>query len=55
MKSVLILKDSENITVLKRYLEAIFKPTKASEKGMNTYSVLSTDKKLFFHMIQKEN
>ena len=38
----------EHYSIEKDILKQYFKPTKASEKGMNTYSVLSTDKKIIF-------
>lgn len=35
-------------SIEKDILKSYFKPTKASEKGMKTYSILSTDKKIIF-------
>ena len=47
-KCINIERFGEHYSIEKDILKPYFKPTKASEKGMNTYSVLSTDKKIIF-------
>ena len=38
----------EHYSIEKDILKSYFKPTKANEKGMSTYSILTTDKKIIF-------
>lgn len=47
-KCINIERFGEHYSIEKDILKPYFKPTKANEKGMNTYSVLSTDKKIIF-------
>lgn len=43
-----ISKDEKNYTIEKKILHPYFKPTKAHEKGMQTYSLLETNKYIIF-------
>lgn len=47
-KYVFIERFGKQYRIEKSILKPYFKPTKAIEKGMNTYSVLTTDKKIIF-------
>lgn len=47
-KSIIIKRFGKHYTIEKDILKPYFKPTKANEKGMDTYSVLQTDKKIIF-------
>lgn len=42
-------------TIEKRILKPYFKPTKADEKGMQTYSILHTDKRIIFPYTEEGN
>lgn len=46
--TVEINRDGNNYTIEKALLRPYFKPTKKSEKGLNSYSVLTTDKQIIF-------
>ena len=43
-----ILRDSKHYFIEKELLRPYFKPTKKAEKGLNSYSVLTTDKQIIF-------
>ncbi len=43
-----IIRDGVSFKIEKSILRPYFKPTKKNEKGLNTYSYLSTDKKIIF-------
>ena len=43
-----ITRDGNNYTIEKALLRPYFKPTKKIEKGLNSYSILSTDKQIIF-------
>ena len=43
-----IQRDGQNFTIEKEILRPFFKPTKQSEKGLNSYSILKTDKQIIF-------
>ena len=45
---VFVRKFGREYHIEKRILKPYFKPTKADEKGLDTYSLLSTDKKIIF-------
>lgn len=47
-KSISVKKDNTVYTIEKAILKPYFKPTKRTEKGLTTYSSLSTDKKIIF-------
>lgn len=47
-KEILVQKFGKEYHIEKRILKPYFKPTKADEKGMDTYSLLRTDKKIIF-------
>lgn len=47
-KTVVIERDGFEFTIEKELLKPYFKPTKQAEKGLNSYSVLSTDKRIIF-------
>lgn len=44
----LIEKNGKRYLIEKEILKPFFKPTKQSEKGLNSYSILGTDKKIIF-------
>ncbi|HHX59423.1 MAG TPA: restriction endonuclease subunit M [Epulopiscium sp.] len=46
--SVTILRDGKNYTIEKEILKPYFKPTKKDEKGLNSYSIIQTDKLIIF-------
>lgn len=46
--TVEILRDSRHYFIEKELLRPYFKPTKKAEKGLNSYSVLTTDKQIIF-------
>ena len=46
--SITINRFGKQYNIEKNILKTYFKPTKASEKGMSTYSVLTTDKHIIF-------
>ena len=46
--TVEILRDGNNYTIEKAILRPYFKPTKQAEKGLNSYSILATDKRIIF-------
>ena len=46
--TVEINRDGNNYTIEKALLRPYFKPTKKAEKGLNSYSVLTTDKQIIF-------
>lgn len=46
--TVEINRDGNNYTIEKALLRPYFKPTKRTEKGLNSYSVLTTDKQIIF-------
>ena len=46
--TVTIFRDSEQFTLEKDLLRPYFKPTKQAEKGLNSYSILRTDKRIIF-------
>lgn len=54
-------RDGNNYIIEKALLRPYFKPTKKSEKGLNSYSVLKTDKQIIFpydddgHLISMDN
>lgn len=43
-----INRNGKNYTIEKALLRPYFKPTKKSEKGLNSYSILTTDKQIIF-------
>ena len=43
-----IQKDGQRYTIEKAILRPFFKPTKQDEKGLNSYSILKTDKQIIF-------
>lgn len=43
-----ITRDGSSYTIEKALLRPYFKPTKKAEKGLNSYSILSTDKQIIF-------
>ena len=43
-----IQKDGQRYTIEKTMLRPYFKPTKKAEKGLNSYSILKTDKQIIF-------
>ncbi len=43
-----INRDGSNYTIEKTLLRPYFKPTKKAEKGLNSYSILTTDKQIIF-------
>ena len=43
-----IVKDGKHYQIEKRILRPYFKPTKQNEKGLNSYSILDTDKMIIF-------
>lgn len=43
-----INRDGRNYTIEKALLRPYFKPTKKAEKGLNSYSILTTDKQIIF-------
>ena len=43
-----ISRDGHNYTIEKALLRPYFKPTRNTEKGLNTYSILTTDKQIIF-------
>jgi hypothetical protein len=45
---IFVKKHNKNYKIEKSILKPYFKPTKASEKGMDTYSLLNTDKRIIF-------
>jgi len=47
-KTLTILRDDKMFVIEKRILKPFFKPTKKAEKGLNSYSTLSTDKLIIF-------
>ncbi len=47
-QDIFIRRFGKEYHIEKRILKPYFKPTKADEKGMNTYSLLKTDKKIIF-------
>lgn len=47
-QELFVQKFGKEYHIEKRILKPYFKPTKADEKGMNTYSLLKTDKKIIF-------
>ena len=49
-QEVCVQKFGKEYQIEKRILKPYFKPTKADEKGMNTYSLLKTDKKIIFYV-----
>lgn len=54
-QEVCVQKFGKEYQIEKRILKPYFKPTKADEKGMNTYSLLKTDKKIIFMCFCKKN
>lgn len=46
--SVIIQRDGKRFAIEKSILRPFFKPTKKAEKGLNSYSILSTDKQIIF-------
>jgi hypothetical protein len=46
--SVIITKNGKEYSIEKALLRPFFKPTKKSEKGLNTYSIVTTDKQIIF-------
>lgn len=46
--SVIILRDNEQFVLEKDLLRPYFKPTKQAEKGLTSYSILRTDKRIIF-------
>ena len=46
--SITVKKDGKVYSIEKKILKPYFKPTKKSEKGLTTYNILSTDKKIIF-------
>ena len=46
--SFVISKDSKSFTIEKSILRPYFKPTKKDEKGLNSYSIIETDKLIIF-------
>lgn len=46
--TITVEKESKTYTIEKKILKPYFKPTKKTEKGLTTYSSLSTDKKIIF-------
>lgn len=44
----LITRDGRRYSIEKAILRPFFKPTSKNEKGLNTYSILSTDKRIIF-------
>ncbi len=46
--TVEISRDGNNYTIEKALLRPYFKPTKKAEKGLNSYSILATDKQIIF-------
>lgn len=51
--SISINRFGKQYNIEKSILKPYFKPTKAGEKGMNTYSVLTTDKRIIFPYDEK--
>lgn len=47
-KYISIIRFGKHYNIEKDILKPYFKPTKVNEKGMNTYSVLTTDKRIIF-------
>lgn len=47
-KMYVITKDEHDYTIEKSLLKPYFKPTKQAEKGLNSYSILRTDKQIIF-------
>lgn len=45
---VVIQRDGKRFSIEKSILRPFFKPTKKAEKGLNSYSILSTDKQIIF-------
>lgn len=45
---IYVKKHNKNYKIEKSILKPYFKPTKVSEKGMDTYSLLNTDKRIIF-------
>ena len=52
---VVIQKYGKEYKIEKKILKPYFKPTKHSEKGMSTYSMLETDKRIIFPYDEKGN
>ena len=46
--SITVRKDGKTYSIEKKILKPYFKPTKKTEKGLTTYNILSTDKKIIF-------
>ena len=46
--TITVRKESKEYSIEKSILKPYFKPAKQSEKGLTTYSILSTDKKIIF-------
>ena len=46
--AIKVIKEGKTYTIEKPILRQFFKPTKQAEKGMNSYSILKTDKKIIF-------
>ena len=53
--TLIIKKENKTYTIEKSILKPYFKPTKKVEKGLTTYSNLSTDKKIIFPYDKKGN
>jgi type I restriction-modification system DNA methylase subunit len=47
-ETIIIQRDSTMFTIEKAILKPYFKPTKKMEKGLNSYSILATDKRIIF-------
>jgi len=47
-KAVTIKRDNKLFTIEKTILKPYFKPTRKAEKGLNSYSILSTNKQIIF-------
>lgn len=47
-ETVIITRDGQDFMIEKALLKPYFKPTKKAEKGLNSYSILSTDKRIIF-------
>ncbi len=48
-----IVKDGRHYQIEKKILRPYFKPTKQNEKGLNSYSILKTDKRIIFPYTEK--
>ena len=46
--TILIKRDGNTFSIEKKMLKPYFKPTKKAEKGLNSYSILATDKLIIF-------